>query len=83
MQPTFGTIIWDMLFEPMTAETKAIIVEDVNRIINYDPRVQISDTNISTYETGIQLVFTLSYSIYNLTETIQLRFDEDNGLSTR
>lgn len=83
MQPTFGTIIWDMLFEPMTAETKAIITEDVNRIINYDPRVQINDTNISTYETGIQLVFTLSYSIYNVSETIQLRFDEDNGLSTR
>lgn len=83
MQPTFGTIIWDMLFEPMTAESKAMITEDVNRIINYDPRVQISDTNIITYETGIQIMFTLSYSIYNVSERIQLRFDEDNGLSTR
>jgi phage baseplate assembly protein W len=25
MQPNFGTIIWNMLFEPLTEETKAIL----------------------------------------------------------
>lgn len=83
MQPTFGTIIWDVLFEPMTEQVKSIILEDVNRIINYDPRVTITDTNVSVYDSGIQIMFSLSYTPYNITERIRLRFDEANGLTTR
>jgi phage baseplate assembly protein W len=88
MQPTFGTIIWDVLFEPLTEDIKSIILEDVNRIINYDPRVSITDTNISVYNGkksgagGLQIMFLLTYSPYNITEQIKLQFDEDNGLST-
>jgi phage baseplate assembly protein W len=83
MQPTFGTIIWDILFEPITEQVKSIILEDVSRIINYDPRVKITDTNISVYESGIQILFSLTYTAYNITERITLRFDEANGLTTR
>jgi phage baseplate assembly protein W len=83
MQPNFGTIIWDILFEPMTEQVKSIILEDVNKIINYDPRVKITDTNVSVYESGIQIMFSLTYTPYNITERIQLRFDEANGLTTR
>jgi phage baseplate assembly protein W len=36
--PEFGSIIWDMLFEPMDAYTESLIQEDVERIINSDPR---------------------------------------------
>jgi phage baseplate assembly protein W len=80
MQPRFGTIIWDMLFEPITEDVKTMILQDVNAIINYDPRVSISDTSVNSYENGIQISFTLSYVPYNIVEKIQLRFDQDNGL---
>lgn len=81
MQPRFGTIIWDMLFEPMNEDVKSMILQDVNAIINYDPRVAIADTSVSSYESGIQISFTLSYVPYNITEQIQLRFDQANGLA--
>jgi phage baseplate assembly protein W len=80
MQPRFGTIIWDVLFEPMTDTIKALIKDDVTRIINYDPRVQIQHTSIATYESGIQIEFELTYTPYKLTERIKLQFDQANGL---
>jgi phage baseplate assembly protein W len=83
MQPSFGTIIWDLLFEPLTEQVKSLILQDVNRIINYDPRVSIADTNISSYESGLQIVFSLTYNPYNITEQIKMRFDQSNGLVTQ
>jgi len=38
--PNFGTIIWDILYEPLTENIKQIIAENVTTIINYDPRVK-------------------------------------------
>ena len=38
--PTFGTIIWDILYEPFTVEVQEAIIEDVTNIINYDPRIK-------------------------------------------
>jgi phage baseplate assembly protein W len=35
MQPSFGTVIWDLLFEPLTEQVKELILQDVNQIINY------------------------------------------------
>jgi hypothetical protein len=32
MDPNFGSIIWNMLYEPLTADVKSSIVEDVKRI---------------------------------------------------
>ena len=48
--PTFGTIIWDMLYEPFTVDVQEAIIEDVTRIINYDPRIKADDIVIDTYE---------------------------------
>jgi len=81
MQPTFGTIIWDLLFEPLTPQVKELILQNVNQIVNYDPRVQASDVVITGYDTGIQIQCTLTYKPYNLSQKLQLNFDQANGLS--
>lgn len=38
MNPEFGSIIWDMVFEQMDSTTERLIQEDVERIITSDPR---------------------------------------------
>jgi phage baseplate assembly protein W len=78
--PTFGTVIWDVIFEPLTEDIKQIIVKNVEDIINYDPRVQAQDVIVTAYETGLQLECVLTYLPYNVQEALQLRFDQDNGL---
>lgn len=80
MQPNFGTIIWDMIFEPLTEQVKGIILQDVNQIINYDPRVKVDEVTITAYETGLQINCSLTFVPYNISQTLQLRFDQANGL---
>ena len=79
-QPEFGTIIWDVIFEPLTDEIKDLVRKNVETIINYDPRVQAQEITVTSYESGIQLECTLTYLPYNISETLQLRFDQVNGL---
>ena len=78
--PEFGTIIWDVLFEPMTSGLQNAILENVTEIINYDPRVQANDVVVDTYESGIQIYAELTYIDYNISEQLTLRFDHNNGL---
>lgn len=80
MNPTFGTIIWDLLFEPLTEELKALITENVNKIINYDPRIKADRVIVTSYESGIQIECFLTYLPYNISQSMQLRFDQANGL---
>ena len=81
--PEFGTIIWDILFEPLTDTVKNAIVENVSRIINYDPRVQVNQITVDSYESGIQIECELAYLPYSIVEKMQLKFDEDSGFLTQ
>lgn len=80
MNPEFGTVIWDLLFEPLTEELKMLITENVNTIINYDPRIRAEQVTVTAYESGIQIECLLTYLPYNISQTMQLRFDQANGL---
>jgi phage baseplate assembly protein W len=80
MQPEFGTIIWDLLFEPLTPEIKNLVLENINQIINYDPRVKSENVIVTAYDQGIQVQCTLIFLPYNISQTLQLRFDQANGL---
>ena len=51
MQPGFGCIIWEMLFEPLTEQVKDLIVQNVNQILNADPRVSAGNIQITPYDT--------------------------------
>ena len=81
-QPEFGTIIWDLLWEPLTDELKTLITNNVITIVNYDPRIQADQVIVTTYESGIQIECVLRFFPYNIQEAIQLRFDQENGLLT-
>ena len=80
MNPSFGTIIWDLLFEPLTEEVKSAIIENVNTIINYDPRIKADRVTVTAYENGIQIECFLTFMPYNISQSMQLRFDQANGL---
>jgi phage baseplate assembly protein W len=80
MNPGFGCVIWDLLYEPLTDETRFLITENVSAIINYDPRVMTDQVIVTPYESGIQIECTLTYLTYNIQQQLQLRFDQTNGL---
>ena len=78
--PNFGTVKWHVLHEPMTESTRELIEKNVADIINSDPRVSATNVIVTTYESGIQIEVELTYLNYNVSESLRLKFDEDNGL---
>lgn len=77
MLPNFGTIIWGLLFEPLTPEIKAAIMNDISTIIAYDPRIATDKITISEFNYGIQILLELRYVPTNQTETLELKFDKN------
>ena len=78
MNPNFGTIIWNTLFEPLTDEVRKIITDDVKKIAAYDPRVNVDNITITEKDFGIQIELDLTYSGNNQTSTLVLKFDRDS-----
>ena len=77
--PDFGTIIWDVLYDPLTDSLKEAIVKNVTDIVNYDPRISVNRIIVDTFENGIQIECDLTYLPYSISETLQFKFDRDNG----
>ena len=77
--PTFGTIIWDVLFEPLTEQIKDLIIQNITRVISSDPRVTVNNVTVDQYESGLQVECSLIYRPYNISETMRLQFDENAG----
>jgi len=80
MNPEFGTIIWDLLFEPLTEDLKDLITTNVNQIVNYDPRIRADNVIVTSYDNGIQIECMLTFLPHNISQSLQLRFDQANGL---
>jgi phage baseplate assembly protein W len=76
--PNFGTIIWDMLFEPFTEDVKKAIAKNVEEIINYDPRIQVNSVLVDSTDYGIRIEAELVYLPFNISEAIQFDFDKQN-----
>jgi phage baseplate assembly protein W len=82
MNPEYGCVIWNLLFEPLTPEVQNLILSNVNQIFNSEPRVQAGNIVITPYDTGLQIECVLTYVLYNVQEKLQLSFDQDNGLTS-
>ena len=78
--PNFGTIIWDMLFENFTPEVKKLITEDVEQIINYDPRIQVTALTIDSTDMGIRIEAEIVYRPFNVSERMTFDFDRKNNI---
>jgi phage baseplate assembly protein W len=83
MQPNFGSLIWNMLFEPLTEETRQMIVSDVQTVVSYDPRVRVQNVAVTQFDYGIQLVVELSYLTDNQVDRLVLDFENKSRTLTR
>jgi phage baseplate assembly protein W len=83
MNPGFGSIIWDTLFEPFTAEIKKSIEGDVNRILSSDPRVSVESVELSEAEYGLVLEATLKFVPTSQVDNMKLTFNRNLGLTVQ
>ena len=80
MNPAFGTIIWDLIFEPLTPTIKQQISDDIDRILSSDPRIIPTQVTIIEQDYGFYLELTLTYADTDQSETLKLAFDKELGL---
>jgi len=53
--PEFGTIIYDVLFEPLTDAVKQAVADDIANNLNADPRISAQEILVSEAEHGISV----------------------------
>lgn len=82
MQPDFGSLIWNMLYEPLNAETKAVISADIQRIVNYDPRLNVTSVLIDELDHGLQIQIGLTYLPTNQSDIMLLNFNSESNILT-
>lgn len=82
MQPSFGTIIWDQLFDPLTEDTQQLITADITRIVSYDPRLRVGQIAVTQQDHGLLIQVTLAYVPTDQTETLVLNFDSRSSTLT-
>ena len=76
MMPTWGCAIWNLLYEPFDAFTQQSIIDEVNRVVSTDPRVQANNVTVSVYDQGMQVQMDLYYVPLNVAQTFSLDFDK-------
>ena len=79
MNPNFGTIIWNVIHEPLTEDLKSVIVTDINDIASNDPRLSIENVIVTEYSHGIQIELQLRYVQTNQSDLLNLQFDNQNN----
>jgi len=75
MNAEFGTSLRDLIMDPLTEETKALIVQEVDDVIKNDPRVRSEGITIDEYEGGLRIEMAVRYVTSNEVENLIVKFD--------
>jgi hypothetical protein len=60
--------------EPEDPETQEIIKDDIERIVNSDPRVEYQETNLIVLDHTIQAEVKIKYKLLNSEDTLFLEY---------
>jgi len=80
MMPEFGSIVWDLLFDPLDNSTINLIDADVRKIIANDPRWALQSVSISEQPNALNIEVVATYVPTN--QTIILPIEYNKGTTT-
>lgn len=80
MQPNFGCIIWDKLFDNITQTDLDDISANISSIINNDPRITLVSLDLTQGQHTITVTVIIQY--VNTNETDQLIVNYNSELSS-
>ena len=78
MQPQFGCIVWEKLFENLTSSDVTDIADNITNIVNSDPRVNLVSIDITQSQNTITVTLVLLYVATDETETLVVTFDANS-----
>lgn len=77
-RPSFGTRLWNFIFEPNTPDILRQITAELERTTTYDPRIRIEDVIVTTDPNGVILELVVTFIPGLNPEVLQIKFDEES-----
>jgi phage baseplate assembly protein W len=77
-RPSYGTALWDNLFENQTTETERAITNEIQRVAGGDPRLQLDNVEIFQQENGMLIQLELVIVPSTDVERLSIFFDQQN-----
>ena len=74
MLPTFGTRIFEMLFDPFDEYTKNAIIEDATNVVNSDPRVELVSIDVFQEDQALTVAMQLLFRPESITDNLFVSF---------
>lgn len=78
-RPSYGTTLWDYVFESLDTTTEQGIINEIQRVVNQDPRIAFSQAVLYPQSNGLLIEVEIQYVTGTTTETLQLFFDQQNN----
>jgi phage baseplate assembly protein W len=75
-RPDVGTTMWNLVFEPQTEQTAALIVQEMQRIVGQDPRIYLSSAEAYPQVNGILVELEIQAVQGQTAELLSVFFDQ-------
>jgi phage baseplate assembly protein W len=82
MSPHFGSIVWDLLFDPLLEEVVDKIRDDCQRIVSKDPRWKLLNLDVTESQDLQQLSVVLILRYVPSAQTIELLASYNRSIAT-
>jgi phage baseplate assembly protein W len=81
-RPEYGTIIWDFMFESQDQVTQQRILQEVQRVVGGDPRLNVSDIQCYPQDNGILIELQVAVVPSTDAQRLSVFFDEQQRRSS-
>ena len=81
-RPSYGTTLWDFLFENQDQTTMAAILREVQRVAGGDPRVYLSDVNVYPQENGVLIELEVQFVPNTDAQLLSVFFNQQQRRAT-
>jgi phage baseplate assembly protein W len=75
-RPDVGTTMWNLVFEPQTEQTAALIVQEMQRIVGQDPRIYLTSADAYPQVNGILVELEIQTVQGQTAELLSVFFDQ-------
>jgi len=77
--PMYGTTLWGFIFEPNDLQTQNLLQEELQRMAELDPRIQLHSVNAYPTGNGILAEIQISINPFDNLFSIELMFDQETS----
>ena len=74
--PSYGTTLWDFMFEPNTVDLHVKIAEEVARVIKLDNRIILNTVDVYAGENIVNVAVELAIAPFNKSTQLNMIFDQ-------